>query len=71
MRRTALERHRTFSEWRQRHSLDGALEPGHFRKGRRAWGCLRYCPHCAAGKLRSSLQGRRSELAFKEQLDLE
>ena len=68
MRRAAIERHRTLSEWRQRNELDEGLSPGCFRKGRTARGCPRRCAHCQARRQQPTRQGLRSRLTFSEWL---
>lgn len=68
MNRASSERLRTIHEWRQRAAIDGELQPGYFRKGRRARGCPGDCPHCRAKKSRPMRRERASDEALAEWL---
>jgi hypothetical protein len=68
MKRAAIERPRTVSEWKARHAEDELLEPGHFRKGQTAKGCPRRCYHCRAKKLRPPRKQVKADLVFREWL---
>jgi hypothetical protein len=71
MRRASIERPRTEREWKSRQSLDEALEPGRFRKGRTASGCPRKCGHCRAIKDRPKLRTILADLKLREWLESE
>jgi len=68
MRRAAIERPWTVREWKARQWFDELLEPGCYRKGRRATGCHRWCSSCRDKKLKPTKRLLMSNLAVREWL---
>lgn len=66
MRRANAEWLRVLREWKSRSKIDAALQPGCFRKARRARGCPRSCAHCRAKKKLPTRQEVRATLTFAE-----
>ncbi len=70
MRRASIERLRTVHEWQHRSEMDVSLEPGRFRKGRRAGACARYCMHCRGIKSIPTRQEIIAEFKLAEGIKL-